>query len=281
MTDSIFEHDSLAFRYRDEGSGIPVVFQHGLGGDLDVAFDLLVPLEGFRMVGFDARAHGATRPIGPVEKLSIRQTVDDLTALLDHLKIERAVVGGVSMGAAIALRFATLYPDRVLGLILSRPAWLDKKSPPNLAIFPFMAALIREYGPAESLERLHQSPEYVQLLKQCPDAAQAFAGHFAHPRLGETFEKFDRIPADSPIDDRSVWRSIAVPTLVLANHFDPIHPWEYAEEIAELIPSAVFAEIAAKSVSQARHSADFGAAAGRFLETNRAGWNRSLKVASR
>src|SRR5437868_987747 len=138
------EHDGLTFRYRSEGDGLPVVWQHGLGSDVDQTFALLEDPPGrfppgIRLVGFDARGHGGTRPLGPPEKIAISASADDLASFLDRMGIERAVVGGISMGAAIALNFAARYPGRVLGLVLSRPAWLDRPMPDNLAIFPEIA----------------------------------------------------------------------------------------------------------------------------------------------
>ena len=49
---------------------------------------------------------------------------DDVLAFADLRGVERFVVGGISMGAAIALRIAVRHPERVSGLVLARPAWL-------------------------------------------------------------------------------------------------------------------------------------------------------------
>ena len=57
------------------------------------------------MAAFDFRAHGAT-PLGDPEKLRISIFADDLVAFMDHLQVETAVLGGISMGAAVALSAA-------------------------------------------------------------------------------------------------------------------------------------------------------------------------------
>src|SRR5688500_3037834 len=101
-----FEYDEIHFHYRESGSGIPFVFQHGLGADLNQTFELCHPPNRFRLLTFECRGHGATRPLGPEEKISVEQFTEDLRAFLDHLRVDRAVIGGISMGAAIALRFA-------------------------------------------------------------------------------------------------------------------------------------------------------------------------------
>ena len=66
-----FDRDGLRFHYRDEGDGLPFVFQHGLGGDLSQPFGVYRPAAGVRLIGFDFRGHGETRPLGDVAKLTI------------------------------------------------------------------------------------------------------------------------------------------------------------------------------------------------------------------
>src|SRR6266511_4006951 len=107
-----FDYDGIHFHYREAGSGIPFVFQHGLGADVSQTFELFKPPAGLRLLTFDCRGHGETRPLGPEEKISIETFTEDLRAFLDHLKIDRAIIGGISMGAAIALRFALEHPRR-------------------------------------------------------------------------------------------------------------------------------------------------------------------------
>ena len=151
-----FEHDGIQFYYRDSGTGLPFVFQHGLGAEVSQTFDLFQPPAGFRLITFDCRAHGETRPLGPEEKISVEQFAEDLGALLDHLGVEHAVVGGISMGAATALHFALTHPERVLGLVLARPAWLDESRADNMKVFSTIAEFIRKHGRSKST-RLNSS----------------------------------------------------------------------------------------------------------------------------
>lgn len=76
---------------------------------------LFSPPVGVRLLAFDCRAYGKTVPLGPEEKISIPSFADDLCAFVDHLQIERAVIGGISMGAAVAVNFTLKCPDRVMG----------------------------------------------------------------------------------------------------------------------------------------------------------------------
>ena len=65
---AILEHDGLSFHYLDKGSGTPFFFQHGLGGDVNQTFGLFQPPPGIRLISYDCRAHGETRPLGDPEK---------------------------------------------------------------------------------------------------------------------------------------------------------------------------------------------------------------------
>ena len=135
-----FSHDGIRFRYQASESGLPVVFGHGLGGDLEASQELLGDPEGYRFIVWDCRGHGGTEPLGPVEKLTFSSMVDDLAGLLDHLEVQEAVIGGISMGAGVAAQYALRHSGRVRALVLVRPAWLD-------------SAIAREPGPVPSHRR--------------------------------------------------------------------------------------------------------------------------------
>lgn len=263
-----FDHDGILFHYRESGSGIPFVFQHGLGADLNQTFDLFKPPAGFRLLTFECRGHGETRPLGDEEKVSVETFTADLCAFLDHLNIKRAVIGGISMGAAIALRFALEHPQRVLGLVLSRPAWLDESRADNLNVFATLAEFIRKYGAVEGARQYQQTKAYQEILKLSPDNANSLLSQFAHPRAEETVAKLERIPNYAPKHLRADWRRIQVPTLVLVNRQDPIHPFEFGEVLAQTIPSAKLVELTPKSVSVEKHATDVQRALEDFLVKN-------------
>jgi pimeloyl-ACP methyl ester carboxylesterase len=251
-----FTHAGIHFHYRVTGEGTPFAFQHGLGGDVNQPFGLLQPPPGFRLLAFDCRAHGETRPLGPPEQISLAAFADDLLALLDRLGIGRCVVGGISMGAAVALNFAVRFPKRVRGLVLSRPAWLDGPMPRNVRVYAEIARLIRRHGARRGRELFQTSPDYLDTLRESPDAAQSLLGQFDHPRAEETVVKLERIPQDAPCRSLRELEALAVPTLVLANRQDPIHPYDYGETLARTIRGAEFGELTPKSVSKERHAAD-------------------------
>ena len=262
-----FTHNGIEFYYRDSGGdGAPFFFQHGLGADGNQTFSLFVPSGRIRLITFDARGHGATQPLGDPKELRFKTFADDLRALMDHLKISRAVVGGISMGAGMALSFAVRFPERVRALVLSRPAWLEGPHPWNVRMFSLISRLLSEHGRVRGKELFQQSIEYRDTLQRWPEVAKSLAEQFDSPHAEETACKLETIIADTPCADRELWRSIRVPTLVLANHHDPIHPWEFGTELAREIPGAKLQEITAKAVSVDRHTRDVQAALDSFLE---------------
>ena len=260
-----FERDGLSFHYLEKGDGLPFVFQHGLGGNVSQPFGLYTPPPGVRLIGFDARAHGETRPLGDVHSVAIDPFADDLVALLDHLSVDRAVVGGISMGAAVALNAALRYPGRVKGLVLSRPAWLDRPLPENARPFAHVAQHLLKFGAVEGLNRFRATPEYRAILAESPDTAGSLEAQFLDPRAEECVVRLERIPHDCPSHDRDEWAAIAVPSLILGNQQDPIHPWEFAMVMARHIPGAELVELTPKSRSLEAHAGDLQKAIDGFL----------------
>jgi 3-oxoadipate enol-lactonase len=104
--------------YESHGSGPPIVFLHGRGGN-HLSWWQQVPHfeDRFRCITIDHREFGLSKDVanGPGRKAF----ADDLHALLDHLKIERACLVGQSMGGFTAMSFAVRAPDRVAGLVLA------------------------------------------------------------------------------------------------------------------------------------------------------------------
>jgi pimeloyl-ACP methyl ester carboxylesterase len=257
--------DGLRFHFRDGGNGLPFVFQHGLGGDLNQPLGLYRPVAGVRLIAFDMRAHGETRPLGDPGKLTINNLADDLIAIWDHLGIARGVVGGISLGAAVAASVALRYPERVLGLVLSRPAWIDRPLPENVERYATIACLIREHGPRDGLERFRAMPVFQAIKRDSPDCATSLEGQFEQPRAQECVARLERLAGDSLCADRACFRQIHRPTLILGNHQDPIHPWTVSSSLHRLIPASELREITPKSVDLDRHASDVQHAIDDFL----------------
>jgi pimeloyl-ACP methyl ester carboxylesterase len=263
-----FEHDGLQFHYHETGRGLPFIFQHGLGGNLQQPLGLFSPPPGIRAASFDFRGHGLT-PMGPQAKIGFSCFAEDIMVFLKYLHQEKAVVGGISMGAAVALNFALRYPGRLLGLVLIRPAWLDGPMEAEVrAIFKLVATLIRDYGAETGLGKFLSSQAYRQLAKTSGSAAQSFLHYFKYHYIRETVAKFEILPEDAPCVSRKEWGKIHVPVLILANQSDPVHPYAYGLQYASEMPHADFREITSKAVSAEQHKKDIQLHLEKFFKEN-------------
>jgi len=99
------------------GDGPPVILGHGFLMDHEMFAPQVAALAPtYRVITWDERGFGATEYDG--QPFSYWDSANDCLALLDHLGIDRAVVGGMSQGGFLSLRVALTAPERVRALIL-------------------------------------------------------------------------------------------------------------------------------------------------------------------
>jgi len=101
--------------YESLGEGTPLIFQ-AHDHTPWMFFQAPVFSQSYRFVTFDRRGTG--RSESPDQEWSVQDFARDLRALIDALGIEKAIVGGSSLGGIIAAQFAVDYPERLLGLIV-------------------------------------------------------------------------------------------------------------------------------------------------------------------
>jgi pimeloyl-ACP methyl ester carboxylesterase len=176
------------------------------------------------------------------------------------------VIGGISMGAGVALNFALRFPDRTLGLILCRPAWLNERSPQNLQVYPQIANLIEQEGIVKGRTLFESYELFQQIRNESVDSAHSLLRQFERPGAEQNFAVLDRMPKDVPNNDSADWKTIRVPTLILGNRQDPLHPIDYAQLLSSLIPSSTFREVTPKSVEPADHVKEVATAISLFLQ---------------
>lgn len=109
----------LRLAYVEQGArdGVAVVMLHGYS-DTHRSFDLVRPLlpRAWRVIALTQRGHGHSDK--PHSDYAMADFAADVPAFLDAMGVDRAVLVGHSMGAAVALRVAADYPERVAGLAL-------------------------------------------------------------------------------------------------------------------------------------------------------------------
>ncbi len=253
--------DGTTLAYEVKGNGRPVLWQHGLGATAAQPAEVFP--ETLQRITLICRGHEGSQ-LGDPARLSIAQFTDDALALLTHLNLQTVAVGGISLGAAIALRLAVLHPARANALILARPAWVDEPAPATMAAYTEVARLLAHHGQVG--RALFQSGQiYRDLSLASPDNAASLVTFFTRPNPETTTALLSRIPLDGPGITIARIRALHLPTLILTTAEDYVHPPAYGERLAGLIPNATLQSLTAKGRDKAAHIAQFRAALAAFL----------------
>ena len=260
MSDVEIMRDGVRLAGVDVGQGPPVIFQHGLTGDRNQVAEHF-PEGRFRRLTLECRAHGKSEAGDPVH-FSIPKFAEDVLAFADSRGVENFAVGGISMGAAIALRLAVIAPKRVNKLILARPAWAWNSAPENMRDFITAASYVRCGDRKFFLE----TEISYRLLDEAPDNHASFLKLFDRNDSITTAELISRIAASGPdVSPADVLR-IKNPTLIFANGLDLVHPMSLAKLLHEQIHGSQFIELPPKTTDRTAHVAAFRAAVTEFLE---------------
>ncbi len=118
-----FRNGAVEIAYLDAGEGDPVVLVHGFASNKETNWVNpnwvgTLTRAGYRALALDNRGHGASSKLYDASDYHSRKMADDVRALLDHLRVERADVMGYSMGARIAAFLAVDQPERVRSVVL-------------------------------------------------------------------------------------------------------------------------------------------------------------------
>lgn len=118
-----FKHGEVEISYLDEGEGEPIVLVHGFGSNkqinwVNTGWVSTLMRAGRRAIALDNRGHGQSSKLYDPAAYHSATMAEDVRALLDHLKIERADVMGYSMGARIAAFLAVQHVERVRSVVL-------------------------------------------------------------------------------------------------------------------------------------------------------------------
>jgi pimeloyl-ACP methyl ester carboxylesterase len=117
------KNGEVELAYLDEGEGEPIVLVHGFASTKEVnwvapGWVTTLTRAGRRVIALDNRGHGASSKLTDPAAYHSAIMAEDVRALLDHLRIERADVMGYSMGARIAAFLAVDHLERVRSLVL-------------------------------------------------------------------------------------------------------------------------------------------------------------------
>jgi len=230
-----FHHQGYALGYEVHGGGEQtIVLTNGLLLDAGVNRQLARSLaaHGFRVVLLDLLGHGTSDKPPHATQHRMDRYARQVVALLDELHVRRAVVGGVSLGANVALHVAVQAPERVTALLVEMPV-LEWATPAAASLFvPLLLAVSfgrRLFGLATALVR--------RLPRTGIDTLDSFLGTFSmEPEaIAAVLHGILVGPVAPEIEAR---RAITAPTLIIGHENDMIHPFSDAENLAQQIPGA-------------------------------------------
>lgn len=219
------------FGVDDVGSGLPVVFLHGFPHTRALWAQQLFALSvSVRCIAPDLRGFGESLVSGP---FTMEQYASDVAALLDHLRIEHAVLVGLSMGGYIAMACLRHMPERVVALALcdtqanadDEAAKQKRNDMIRMVEADGVDALVRlllpgMVGQSTQMLRPDLAVEMGRMMRSAPVAG--IVGALTALR-------------DRP-DSTETMRRAAVPTLVAVGDEDVITPLHKAEELVGLLP---------------------------------------------
>src|SRR5256885_10445298 len=112
--------DRVRIYYEEHGSGTPLGLAYGIGGNAAM-WDVNIPglAARHRLILWEPRGHARSDSPEDPAKYSFERWALDLEAVLDHLRLRRAHLGGLSLGAGIATRFALRFPGRARSLVVT------------------------------------------------------------------------------------------------------------------------------------------------------------------
>ncbi|MEZ4360644.1 MAG: alpha/beta fold hydrolase [Kofleriaceae bacterium] len=243
-----FRSRGYSLRYREYGAGPRLlVLTHGLLMDHRMYTRLAPTLAaaGHRVITVDMLGHGASEQPHDMTAYSMAQYGGDVIALLDHLGVEQAVIGGTSLGANVALEAAVAAPRRVRGLVLEMPV-LENALPAAAAAFvPLALALRASMGTMRVVAKATRLiPRSHYLIDTMIDFARRDPRASLAVLDGLTFGRIAPPPHER--------RALLHPTLVIGHPSDPIHPFTDASRVGGELAAAEL--VTARSITEWRLS---------------------------
>jgi 3-oxoadipate enol-lactonase len=228
-------------KIEDTGTGPPLVLLHGLTATRRYVLQgsRLVEREGYRVVSYDARAHGES---DPGDEYEYSDLAADLVSVLEDSGIDQAVLIGHSMGAATAIRVALERPELVTGLVQITPAYTGEpyRDDAGLAYWDRLAAGLESDG-ADGFMRAFDAPEDERWREAVLKFTRQRIERHLHPEA--LAQAVRQVPRSEAFDGLERLEEIDVPALVVGSRdeSDPTHPRALAEEYARRLPQGELA----------------------------------------
>ena len=174
--------DGVELHYEEVGSGTPIVFVHEFAGDCR-SWESQMRYFGrrYRCIAFNARGYPPSDVPDDVEKYSQERARDDIKAVLDALKLDKAHVVGLSMGGFATLHFGFTYPTRAFSLVVAGCGYGASADKRAQFAEEIEAAAVRfeQIGMEKAAEGYALAPSRVQFQNKDPRGWREFADQLA------------------------------------------------------------------------------------------------------
>jgi pimeloyl-ACP methyl ester carboxylesterase len=269
-------HGSVTLAGEATGKGTPIVLLHGLSATRRnvVQGSRHLARRGYRLIGYDARGHGASSPAPDPAAYEYADLVADLEAVLADLELERPVLVGSSMGAATAMAYALEHPGEVPALVQITPAYNGAGRTAETVEEDTWARLADalEEGGVEGFLAVSQPDDLPERWREVAlEATRQRMERHEHPSAVAAALRV--VPYSEAFQGLDKLESLEVPTLVVGARDDAdwLHPLEIAEEYACRLPNAELAVEDEDDPPLAWQGARLSGAIRDFLERNGVG----------
>ena len=225
---------SATIAYRVQGHGPAMILIHGypLSGELFVK-NRAVLARRYMVVTPDLRGFGNST--APDTKGGVALYAKDMLAVMDHLHVRKAIIGGMSMGGPVVLEMYREAPQRFRGMVL-----IDSTSFPandvEKAQWPGFGQQARNKGVASMIPVL--MPQMLTTKTRTSDPALVrFIGVIVKKGSVNAAVGGGSTLANRP-DSRPLAAHIKVPVLIVVGQDDPIYPLEMAQKMHQDIPGS-------------------------------------------
>jgi pimeloyl-ACP methyl ester carboxylesterase len=230
-----FRHDGYRLAYTIHGEGPrTTILMPGLllSQKMQVPLALALAGHGNRVVTFDPLGHGDSDRPRQMWRYSMNAFAKQTVALLDHLELDEAIVGGTSLGANITLEVAAIAPERLRGMIIEMPV-LDNAIPACTATFaPLLFALTFGRSVMDAIARA---------ARKVPRAGVPFLLELALDWIsqdpGPSGAVLQGILFGRTAPDHPARQTFQAPALVIGHPRDPVHPFSDADMLAHELPN--------------------------------------------
>lgn len=237
MKECFFESRGIAYRTNGFRSDRPtLVFIHGLGGSASAWFPYeSIFGETHNLLTFDLRGHGKSAKYTRPEDYALKNSADDLYALLTHLHIETCVLVSHSFGTLVALEFLHANPEKVSSVVLLSPTAFLRKTRWFLLVKIVGNLLVTLFRLLPFHPAIHERVDYAPFAQTGDWNVRRIFNDLrvTTPRiylycLAQAYAR----------EYDALWGEFQLPTMIMHGKEDSIIPIKHAELLAKKIPGS-------------------------------------------